>query len=68
MSLRTGTRIGNEDFSLNSLRESLVTPRNLASMNPVIYESEPVFQESEDDIREFDFPGDSHQASFGFLD
>ena len=64
LSLRNGTRIGNEDFSLNSLREA---GRGLEG-----YLASPphrVVHDSDSDIREFDFPGDSHQAaSFGFLD
>ena len=66
LSLRNGTRIGNEDFSLNSLREAdrgALEGYLAASPRPIV---EVV--DSDSDIREFDFPGDSHAASFGFLD
>jgi len=66
LSLRNGTRIGNEDFSLNSLRDAgRGLEGYLASSSPHIVPSQ---HDSDSDIREFDFPGDSHPASFGFLD
>merc|ERR1712168_1746889 len=65
LSLRNGTRIGNEDYSLNSLREAgRGLEGYLASSSPQLVSQ----HDSDSDIREFDFPGDSHPASFGFLD
>ena len=63
LSLRNGTRIGNEDFSLNSLREAGRGLEGYLASSP-----HRVVHDSDSDIREFDFPGDSHPASFGFLD
>ena len=66
LSLRNGTRIGNEDFSLNSLREAgRGLEGYLASASPP---HRVITHDSDSDIREFDFSGDSHPASFGFLD
>ena len=64
LSLRNGTRIGNEDFSLNSLREAGRGLEGYLASSP----QRVVHVDSDSDIREFDFPGDSHAASFGFLD
>merc|ERR1711879_69087 len=64
LSLRNGTRIGNEDFSLNSLREAGRGLEGYLASSP----QRVVHVDSDSDIREFDFPGDGHAASFGFLD
>ena len=66
LSLRHGTRIGNEDFSLNSLREAGRGLEGYLASSPSHQRVANV--DSDSDIREFDFPGDSHPASFGFLD
>lgn len=66
LSLRNGTRIGNEDFSLNSLREAGRGLEGYLASSPSHQRVANV--DSDSDIREFDFPGDSHPASFGFLD
>lgn len=66
LSLRNGTRIGNEDFSLNSLREAGRGLEGYLASSPSHQRVTNV--DSDSDIREFDFPGDSHPASFGFLD
>ena len=62
LSLRQGTRIGNEDFSLNSLREARGV-EEFFSTSP-----QRVLQDSDSDTREFDLGMDTHPASFGFLD
>ena len=66
LSLRHGTRIGNEDFSLNSLREAGRGLEGYLASSPSHQRVADV--DSDSDIRKFDFPGDSHPASFGFLD
>jgi len=64
LSLRQGTRIGNEDFSLNSLREARGV-EEFFSTSP----QQRVLQDSDSDTpRDFDLAIDSHPASFGFLD
>jgi len=62
LSLRQGTRIGNEDFSLNSLREARGV-EEFFSTSP-----QRVLADSDSDTREFDLGMDTHPASFGFLD
>jgi len=62
LSLRQGTRIGNEDFSLNSLREARGV-EEFFSTSP-----QRVLADSDTDTREFDLGIDTHPASFGFLD
>jgi len=62
LSLRQGTRIGNEDFSLNSLREARGV-EEFFSTSP-----QRVLADSDSDTREFDLGIDTHPASFGFLD
>ena len=66
LSLRNGTRIGNEDFSLNSLREAGRGLEGYLASSPS--HQRVVSVDSDSDIREFDFPGDSHPNGFGFLD
>jgi len=66
LSLRNGTRIGNEDFSLNSLREAGRGLEGYLASSPP--HQRVVSVDSDSDIREFDFPGDSHPNGFGFLD
>jgi len=63
LSLRQGTRIGNEDFSLNSLREARGV-EEFFSTSP----QQRRLQDSDSDNREFDIGMESHPASFGFLD
>lgn len=65
LSLRQGTRIGNEDYSLNSLREARGV-EEFFSTSP----QQRRLQDSDDsdNNREFDIGMDSHPASFGFLD
>jgi len=62
LSLRQGTRIGNEDFSLNSLREAREV-EEFFSTSP-----RRILADSDSDTREFDLGVDTHPASFGFLD
>ena len=54
---------GNEDFSLNSLREARGV-EEFFSTSP----QQRRLQDSDSDNREFDIGIDSHPASFGFLD
>jgi len=64
LSLRQGTRIGNEDFSLNSLREA----RGVEEFFSTSPQLRPAPDSDSDNAREFDIGLDSHPASFGFLD
>ena len=71
LSLRNGTRVGNEDFSLNSLREAATGPARALRLEDdfgLVSSPQRVVHDSDSDIREFDFGRDSHPASFGFLD
>ena len=62
LSLRNGTRIGNEDFSRNSLRES-------SRANDFMVSSpHRILVDSDTDVIDVDFGHDSHPAGFGFLD
>ena len=65
LSLRNGTRIGNEDYSLNSLRES----RRPLESSPLQRDLPSlVMAESDNEIPDLDFPTDSRIQGFGFLD
>jgi len=59
LSLRNGTRIGNEDYSLNSLRDS----RRPLDSSPL-----RVLADSDTEIADMDFATDSRIQGFGFLD
>ena len=61
LSLRNGTRIGNEDYSLNSLRES----RRPLESSPLPLR---VMADSDNEIPDLDFATDSRIQGFGFLD
>jgi len=64
LSLRQGTRIGNEDFSLNSLREA----RGVEEFFSTSPQQRRMQDSDSDNPREFDLGLDTHPASFGFLD
>lgn len=64
LSLRNGTRIGNEDYSLNSLREASRGVEEYFSTSP----PRVLAPESDSDQREFDLSIDPHPSGFGFLD
>ena len=59
LSLRNGTRIGNEDYSLNSLREA----RRPLESSPL-----RLIADSDTEIADMDFATDSRIQGFGFLD
>ena len=62
LSLRNGTRIGNEDFSLNSLRE------NVRANDFMVSSPHRILADSDTEIPDIDFGHDSHPSGFGFLD
>ena len=62
LSLRNGTRIGNEDYSLNSLREAR-RPLESSPHSPL-----RVIADSDTEIADMDFASDSRIQGFGFLD
>jgi len=65
LSLRQGTRIGNEDFSLNSLREARGVEEFFSTSPQRVLAGGG---DSDSDTREFDLGVETSPASFGFLD
>ena len=61
LSLRNGTRIGNEDYSLNSLREA----RRPLETSPLPHR---VMADSDSELQDQGFATDSRIQGFGFLD
>jgi len=68
LSLRQGTRIGNEDFSLNSLREARGVEEFFSTSPQRIVGGGNNTGDSDSDTREFDLGVETSPASFGFLD